>query len=70
MHQLAPPVGASLYPKKRRQEGSDSGVSAVVWGGITDPLTSGPPTVRPYAAISPGETGRTGVYPPLCGEEL
>ena len=52
--------GASLSPKRPRQDRRDSGVSAAVWEwmGLVSPRT---PTGRPYPPSGPGRMGRTRV---------
>ena len=57
--------GASLSPKRLRQDRRDSGVSAALWEWL-DLVYPRSPTGRPYPQSGPGRTGGTRVYPPLC----
>ena len=58
--------GASLSPKRPRQDRRNSIVSAAVWEwlDLVDPRS---PTRRPYPPSGPGTIRGTRPYPPLCG---
>ena len=61
-----PPHGASLSPKRPRQDQGDPGAAAAMWEETGNVHTC-PPTGRPYPPNGPGRTGGIRVYPPLCG---
>ena len=65
-----PHQGASLSPKRPRQDGRDSGVFAAVSGGVARSIIPDHPTGRPYPPNGPGKVGGTRVYSPLCEEVL
>ena len=58
--------GASLSPKRPRQDRRDSVVSAAMWEwrALVYPRS---PVGRPYPPSGPGKRGGTRVHPPLCG---
>ena len=60
-----PPHGASLSPKRPKQDRRNSGVAAAGCGGSRNPIVHGTPTGRPYPPNGPSKTGGTRVYPPL-----
>ena len=58
--------GASLSPKRPRQDLRDSGVSALKWE-LLDLVRPRSAMARPYPPRGPRSSGGTRVYPPLCG---
>ena len=57
--------GASLSPKRPKQDRRDSGVSAVVWEWL-DPMCPRSRKRHPYPPSGRGRTGGTRVHPLLC----